>query len=181
MRTVAQSLILQCPPRVRWGARPLKSHVSISFLITWPNKLELRRMILDIGADSRAVLDFFDFLPGGAVLSRLLKSPNRFRAYTSHAIELKLGRVILDISPYNRSEPDFSISFQGGRLLKTLNRFTSHSIHPIELELDRMIVNICSLNRSKLDSSISFQGALWGRVSCNLQIGSQTIVLMQLS
>ena len=44
---------------------------------------------------------------------RLLKSSNRFTAYSSHAIELKFGRMIHDISPHNRSEQDFLISPQG--------------------------------------------------------------------
>ena len=61
----------------------------------------------------------------------------------------------------------------GARLLEFPNRFTAYSIHPIELELDSMILDISPLNRSKQDFSISFQRALWGRASCNLEIGLQ--------
>ena len=44
----------------RSGVRPSVSNFvfSISFLITWPTKLKLRRVILDIGAQSRSVPDF---------------------------------------------------------------------------------------------------------------------------
>ena len=47
-------------------------------------------------------------------MARLLKSSNRFTAYIFYPIELKLGRMILDVRPNHRSKPDFSISFQGG-------------------------------------------------------------------
>ena len=39
------------------GRRLLKSSISISF-ITWPTRLKPCRVILDIGAHSRSVLDF---------------------------------------------------------------------------------------------------------------------------
>ena len=51
-------------------------------------------------------------------------------------IELKFGRIILDIIPLDRLEPDFSISSMGAvgaRLLRSLNRFTAYSIHSIEM------------------------------------------------
>ena len=47
---------------------------------------------------------------GGA---HLLKSSNQFTAYIFYSIELKFDGMILDISPLDRSEPDFPISFQG--------------------------------------------------------------------
>ena len=43
----------------------------------------------------------------------LLNSSNRFTAYSSYPIELKLGSKILDISPYNRSESNFPCSPRG--------------------------------------------------------------------
>ena len=39
--------------------------------------------------------------------ARLLKSLNRFTAYTIHPIELKLGRMILHINLLNHYEQDF--------------------------------------------------------------------------
>ena len=50
---------------------------------------------------------FFDFLPGSAVRVRLLRFSNEFTAY-SNAIELNLGKMILDINLHNRYEQDFS-------------------------------------------------------------------------
>ena len=69
-------------------------------------------MILDVGAHSRSVPDFAISSQGrcGGVP---LETSNRFTAYSSYPIELKLDRMILDTGPHNRSEPDFSISFQG--------------------------------------------------------------------
>ena len=63
---------------------------------------------------------------------------------SSYAIELKLGRMILDISPHNRSTSDFIFRFSprgavGPRLSKSSNRFTVYSSYPIELKFDRMI------------------------------------------
>ena len=68
---------------------------------TWPTKLKLCRMILDISAQSPC---FCDFLPGGAV------GRAHFEIYSSYPIELKLGRMILVISPHNRSVWDFRFS-----------------------------------------------------------------------
>ena len=75
--------------------------------------------------------------------SRLLRYYNRFTGYISDAIELKLGRMILAISPYNRSESDFP-GFPPGDafvacLSKISNRFTAYSIHSIELKLGVII------------------------------------------
>ena len=85
-----------------------------------------------------------------------------------HPIELKLGRMILDISPHHLAEPDFelkrcrmiwdigphnpSASFFsiypsgrcGGAPLEILNRLTAYSIHSIDRILDRMILDIMS-------------------------------------
>ena len=94
------------------GARLLKSSISISSLITWPNELKLCRVILDIGAHSRSVPDFAISFQGALWEAHLLKSSNRYTAHSSHPIELKLGRMIPDINLHNRSELDFSISFQ---------------------------------------------------------------------
>ena len=77
-------------------------------------ELTLDRMILD-SLHNRWKSDFGIFFQGSsAVGARLLKSSNQFTAYIFHLIELKLGRMMLDISPHNRFEPDFSVLFQGG-------------------------------------------------------------------
>ena len=84
----------------------------------------------------------FDFFTGGVVRAHLLRSSNRFTAYSFYAIELKLGRMILDISLHNRLESDFPFSPRGAvgaRLLKFSNRFTAYSIYPIELKLSMII------------------------------------------
>ena len=79
----------------------------------------------------------------------------RFTAYISYPYQLKLVRMILDISPHNRSRPVFSISLPGGavvaRLLEFSNRFTAYSIHTIQLKLGRMILDISPHNRPKPD------------------------------
>ena len=66
-------------------------------------------------------------------------------ANSIYPIELKLGRIILDISPLNRLGPDFFI-YQGGaveaRPLKSSNHFTAYSFYPIELKHSRMILDI---------------------------------------
>ena len=56
---------------------------------------------------------FFDFIPRGAVGARLLQFTNRFTAYSTDAIEMKLDRMILGISPHNRSESDFPVPPRG--------------------------------------------------------------------
>ena len=56
-----------------------------------------------------------------------MTSLNHFTAYSFHSIELKLGGMILDISPHNRSGPYLSVTSRkrcGGALLKFSNRFT---------------------------------------------------------
>ena len=70
-------------------------------------------MILDFGAHGRSVSNFAIFSKGALLGERLLKSSDRSTAYSSYAIELKFGRVILHISPDNRSTSDFSISPRG--------------------------------------------------------------------
>ena len=81
-----------------------------------------------------------------------MKYSNRFTAYGSYPIELKLGRMLPDY--HSRSELDFSISFQKGavraRLLKYLSRFIAYNIHPIELKLGRIILNISPHNLARL-------------------------------
>ena len=51
--------------------------------------------------------------------TRLLESLNRFTAYTIHSIELKLGRLILDINLLNRYEQDIS----GTREVPSMSKF----------------------------------------------------------
>ena len=86
----------------------------------------------------------FRFPTGSAVNERLLKYSNRFTAYSIHPIELKRSRMILDISPHNLTEPDFSISSHEvlweARLLRSSNRFTAYSSYPIHLKLGRLIL-----------------------------------------
>ena len=57
----------------------------------------------------------FDFLSHGALKVRFLKYLNRSTAYSTHPIELKLDRMILDVSSLNPFKLDFSISFQGAQ------------------------------------------------------------------
>ena len=137
---------------------------SISFL-TWPTELKLCRMILDIGAQARSVPGFAISSQGALRGACLLKSSNRFTAYSIHAIELKLDRRILDISSL-RWKPDFSIAFQkvlwGARLLKSSNQFTAHNSYAIELKLSRMLLDISPYNRFQSDSPVFSQGCCWG-------------------
>ena len=49
----------------------------------------------------------------GAEGARLLRFSTRFTAYSSYRIEMKLGRMILGISPQNLSESDFPFSLRG--------------------------------------------------------------------
>ena len=90
-----------------------------------------------------------------------LKSSNRFTPNSPYPIELKLGRMILHISPHSRSESDFMIFSQKARLLKSSNRFTAHSSYTIELKLGSMILDTSSHNRSRPDFSISSHGRCW--------------------
>ena len=90
--------------------------------------------------------------------SHLLKSLHRFTAYNIYPMELKRGRMIVDISPHSLAEPGIlfpSRGAVGARLLRFLIRFAAYSIHPIELELDRMILDISPLDRFASDISIS--------------------------
>ena len=114
---------------------------SISFLITWPTKLKLRRVILDIGAQSRSVPDFAISSQEALWGARFLKSSIFISSFIAWPTKLKHCRVILDIGAHSHSVPDFAI-LQEARLWKSSNRFTAYSIHPIELELDRMIRDI---------------------------------------
>ena len=50
---------------------------------------------------------FFDFLPGRAVRTRLWKISDWFTAYNIYSIKTELGRIILDITLHNRSQPEF--------------------------------------------------------------------------
>ena len=67
-------------------------------------------MIPDITPHNGSELDFSIFFQGALLGGHLLKFLNLVTAYNSHPIELKLGRMILDISSHNRSESDFPIS-----------------------------------------------------------------------
>ena len=63
-------------------------------------------MIKAINPHNRLGPDF-PFPPGGAVGARLLKSSNRFPVYSFYPIELKLGRMILDVGLHNQYEQEF--------------------------------------------------------------------------
>ena len=145
----------------------------LSYIIrssSWPTELELCRLILNVTTHSHfsAVTTHTILILRTVTLvrARVLKSSNQFPAYSFYAIELKLGTMILDISPHNRSASDFSILPRGccgAAPHETPSRFTAYSSYPIKLKLDRMIPDINPHNRLALDFSISFQGALWGR------------------
>ena len=93
--------------------------------------------------------------------ARLLKSSNRFTAYSSCPIELKLSAMILDISPLNRSKPDFSNSFKGALWRRASCNIQINSqptsSYPTELNHGRMILDINPHNRSA--SNVSPEGA----------------------
>ena len=99
-------------------------------------------------------------------MARLLKSSNQFTAYNFYPIEVKFGRMILDISSLDFSEPDFSDFLLGGaveaRLLRSSNRFTGYSIRPIELKLGGRILDISPHNPHYLISSQMV--LLWARL-----------------
>ena len=69
------------------------------------------RMILDISPHNRSASEF-PILSGGAVGVRLSNYSNQFTANNFYPIQLKLGRMIQDISPLDHSELNFSIPFQ---------------------------------------------------------------------
>ena len=73
------------------------------------DEVETSQNVVDIGAHSRSVLDLAISFQG----ARLSKFSNRFTAYNFVPIELKLGRMIPDISPFNGAKPDFSIPSRG--------------------------------------------------------------------
>ena len=109
--------------------------------------------------------------------ARLLKYLNRFTAYRSYLILLKLCRMITDIDLHNQSEPgpprgavwsrllkfsnlfeslragfsDFLPGLLWGRALKCSNHFTAYTTHAIELELRMMIPNISLYTRCERD------------------------------
>ena len=98
-------------------------------------------------------------------MARVLKFSNRFTVYRSYPIELEFGRMIIVISPHNRSESGFSICPTGQCRGAPLDIFKSiHSLHfyPIELKLFRMILDDSSLDLSEPDSPIFLQRALLG-------------------
>ena len=83
---------------------------------------------------------FFDFLLGSAVGTRLLRSSNRFTAYSSYPIELKLDGTLLKHQSAQSLGIGFSDFPQGAvraRLLKSSNRFTAYSSYQIELKLGK--------------------------------------------
>ena len=88
---------------------------------------------------------------------RLLNSLGQFTAYSIHPIELKLGKMILGISPHNLAEPDFIFPLRRccgeGRLLQSSNRFTAYSSDAIEMKGCKMIQVIGQHKNSGLPSA----------------------------
>ena len=84
-----------------------------------------------------------------------LRSSNRFKAYRSYAIELKLGRMIQVISPQTRSESDFPVS-PGGRCWGApFEIFKSiHSLQYLsdcdETWYDNTKLSICTIGMSRI-------------------------------
>ena len=111
-------------------------------------------MKLDISPQNHLRPDF-SIIFQGRVGVRRLKFSNLLTGYSSHPIELKHGRIIIDVKSHNRLEPDFSDFLMGARLLKSSNRFTAYSFYPIDPKLGRMILDISSHNRSRPHFSIS--------------------------
>ena len=74
----------------------------------------------------------------------------RFTAYILYPIALKLGRMIQNIGPRSRSQPDFSIFFQGapcGRAPQNPQIGSLYISYPVELGLGRIIIDISLHNR----------------------------------
>ena len=67
---------------------------------------KLGRTILDISPHDLAQR-IFNFLTGSAVVSRLLRSSNRFTAYSSYPIKLKFGRMLLRNQSLGVGSPNF--------------------------------------------------------------------------
>ena len=88
---------------------------------------------------------------GGA----LLKSLNRFAAYSSDPTERKLGKIIPDTSPPIVQSWIFRFHSKGhcgGAPLKSSNQFTAYSIHAVELKLCRVILKMsaCAIVMSRI-------------------------------
>ena len=119
-------------------------------------------MILDASPHNRSEPDFL-FFPGRRCGAHLLKFPSRFTAYSSYLIELQVDRMILVISPHDRTKPYLLTSFDSRACpLKFSNRLTVHSSHPIRLKLDKILLDIILRNRYEQDFPF-FLGAffLW--------------------
>ena len=95
--------------------------------------LKLGRMVPDISPLDRSALDC-SISPGGAVGARLLKSSNRFTAYSSYQIELNLSRMVLEVSRLDRSASDCSIAPRGAVEGARFEIFKS--IHSIQFSSD---------------------------------------------
>ena len=107
------------------------------------------------------VTHIFRFLSKGRCGARLLQFTNRFTACSSYPIELKLGRMVLDISPLDRSASDCSISPRGavgGAHFEIFKPIHSLKFYLIELKFSRKVLDLSPLDRSEPDFSISFQG-----------------------
>ena len=72
-------------------------------LNSYPIEMNLGRMVPEINSNNPSNWSFPSRGDAGA---RLLKFSNRFTAYIIQPIELKLGKMILDISLYHLVEPD---------------------------------------------------------------------------
>ena len=162
--------------------RLLNTIISIIFSpITWPTKLKLCRMILDVGAHNRCP-PILRFPPG----ARLLKSSNRFTAYNFYPTELKLDMMIPVINPHNRSKLDFSISSYVGGAVEGAPFEIFQSTHSLQFLCDRAETwQDDTRHQSAQSLEVGFsgfrQGALLGRAFWNFEVDSQPTIFIQLS
>ena len=81
-----------------------------------------------------------------------MQSSSRFPAYSFFPIELKFGRMVVDIGLHNCLEPDFSIfpkRYRGGVPLEIFKSSVpkNYISYPTELTLGRMMLDISLHNR----------------------------------
>ena len=142
----------------------LKSSNRFTAYSIYPIERKLDRMIVEIS--SQLLRDGLFDSPkrrcGGAHLE-IFKS---IRSQLFYLIELKLGRMILDVSPHNRWKPHFSVlprTCCGARLLESSRSIHSLHYYPIELKLGRMIPVITFHNRTEHDYLFHSRGRCGAR------------------
>ena len=103
-----------------------------------------------------------DFLLRGAVEPRLLKFSNRFTAYSSYLIDLKLGRISLDINLHNRYEQTFLGADEGcqnfrsfrGRHFYMFACLAVEEIYFLDLRDDRSVRSVLFFSSFRENSNI---------------------------